>query len=55
MKKAVEVEIKDFKVARSMLELAGFSNVRQMTEMEVFNIVLSMIECYGAEWQTMEE
>lgn len=54
MKRVVEVEIKDLKVARSMLEIAGYYNARQMTDNEVFNTVLHMIECYGAECKTDE-
>lgn len=54
MKRTVEVEIKDTKVARSMLEIAGYYNARQMTDSEVFNTVLHMIECYGAECKIEE-
>ena len=52
--KTVKVEIKDLKIARSMLEIAGYYNARKMTGEEVFNTVLGMIECYGAEWKIIE-
>ena len=54
MEKTVKVEIKDLKIARSMLEVAGYYNARKMTDEEVFNTVLGMIECYGVEWKIIE-
>lgn len=54
MEKIVRVEIKDLKIARSMLEVAGYYEARKMTDEEVFNTVLHMIECYGAEWKIIE-
>ena len=54
MEKIVRVEIKDLKIARSMLEIAGYYKARKMTDEEVFITVLHMIECYGAEWKIIE-
>lgn len=54
MEKTVKVEIKDLKIARSMLEIGGYYNARKMTDEEVLNTVLGMIECYGAEWKIIE-
>lgn len=54
MEKIVRVEIKDLKIARSMLEVAGYYEARKMADEEVFNTVLHMIECYGAEWNSID-
>ena len=49
MVKKVNITI-DINVARTMLGVAGFnlSDVKKMSDGEVFETVLSLIECYGA-------
>ena len=49
MERIVKVNI-DIKIARSMLGVAGFNKVATKgTDEDVFNQVLDMITCYGAQ------
>lgn len=53
MKKLIEVEIKDIDISRNMIQLAGYYESKSMSDDEVFNTIMSMIECYGAEWKVL--
>lgn len=55
MKKIVEITV-DTAIARQMLEVAGFSleKLRKASDDEIFEKVLSMIDCYGAAFEVKE-
>lgn len=51
MERIVKVNV-DIKIARSMLGIAGFNKVATKgTDEDVFNQVLDMITCYGAQFK----
>lgn len=54
MKKIVEVTV-DIRIARLMLAVAGFNNISNMTDNEVFEKALSMNEEYGVTSEIIQE
>lgn len=50
VEKTVTVKI-NTKIARQMLELAGFHDLNEKSDEEVFEKVMSMILCYGATYE----
>lgn len=52
MEKAVSITV-DIEVARDMLQLAGFDpdEIENASEDEIFEKVLSLLDCYGATYK----
>ena len=53
VEKVVTVKV-NTKIARQMLELAGYWNADKKSDEEVFAMVMRAIECYGATYQESE-
>jgi hypothetical protein len=53
MKKHMMVSV-DIKIARQMLRLAGYWDVDHKTDDEVFDLALSMNDCYGVTYEESE-
>lgn len=52
--KTVKVKV-NTKIARRMLDVAGFHTAYEKSDEEVFEMVLDMMSCYGATYQESEE
>ena len=54
IKKTMEVSV-DTDIARKMLRIAGYYDIDNKTDEEVFNLALRMNDCYAVTYKEREE